>query len=434
LFHRVHLQRARRTIPNISLYLSAFAPEIKIANIERAIIQKMASPSPKSPSARPQNLLGKSPQELRAFLETLGEPAYRGAQIYHALYAERRFAFARMTNLPAKLRELLAREAAIELPRIIRKHCSDDGTIRYVLALGAVADDLGAQDSGAQDSPVKDSEKTARSLRPATIETVFMPEENRQTICISTQAGCAVDCHFCLTATLGLIRNLTAGEIIGQVLVALEENRDALKPQTNVVLMGQGEPLLNFDPVMAALGIMLDPNAMAISPKHVTLSTSGIVPGIERLALERVRPKLAISLNASSDKQRDEIMPINRKYPIEALLEACRRYPLRPWEHLTFEYVLLGGFNDSPDDARRVVKLLANLRAKVNLIPWNPGDLPYAKPDPERIEAFRKILADKDVRAFVRYSRGQDVMAACGQLALMEMGGSAPKLAQISPR
>ena len=173
---------------------------------------------------------------------------------------------------------------------------------------------------------------------------------------------------------------------------------------------------------------------MAISPKHVTLSTSGIVPGIERLALEKVRPKLAISLNASSDEQRDEIMPINRKYPLEALLEACRRYPLRPWEHLTFEYVLLGGFNDSPDDARRVVRLLANLRAKVNLIPWNPGDLPYAKPDPARIEAFRKILADKDVRAFVRYSRGQDVMAACGQLALMEMGADAPKLAQISPQ
>jgi 23S rRNA (adenine2503-C2)-methyltransferase len=384
----------------------------------------MASPSPESPSARPQNLLGKSPQELRAFLETLGEPAYRGAQIYHALYAERRFDFAGMTNLPAKLRERLAREALIVLPRIVRKHCSDDGTIRYVLALDALA----------EDSAGEDSQNTARSLAPATIETVFMPEENRQTICISTQAGCAVDCHFCLTATLGLIRNLTAGEIIGQVLIALEENRAALKPQTNVVLMGQGEPLLNFEPVMAALGIMLDPNAMAISAKHVTLSTSGIVPGIDRLALEKVRPKLAISLNASSDEQRDEIMPINRKYPLEALLDACRRYPLRPWEHLTFEYVLLGGFNDSVDDARRVVKLLANLRAKVNLIPWNPGDLPYAQPDPARIEAFRKILADKEVRAFVRYSRGQDVMAACGQLALMEMGGSARKLAQISPR
>ena len=389
----------------------------------------MAWQTAESASARPENLLGKSPEELRAFLESLGEPAYRGAQIYHALYAERRFDFTGMTNLPAKLRERLSRGAVIELPRIVRKYCSADGTIRYVLALDAVA-----RDSAAKDSAAKGSEKTARSLTPATIETVFMPEENRQTICISTQAGCAVDCHFCLTATLGLIRNLTAGEIIGQVLIALEENRAALKPQTNVVLMGQGEPLLNFDPVMAALRILLDPNGMAISPKHVTLSTSGIVPGIERLAKEKVRPKLAISLNASSNEQRDEIMPINRKYPLEALLEACRRYPLRPWEHLTFEYVLLGGFNDSPDDARRVVKLLANLRAKVNLIPWNPGDLPYAKPDPARIEAFRRILADKDVRAFVRNSRGQDVMAACGQLALMEIGAATSNLTQIAQR
>ena len=377
----------------------------------------MASQTRESALIRPRNLLGKSPEELRTFLESLGEPAYRGAQIYQALYAERRFAFTGMTNLPAKLRERLAREAAIELPRIIRKHCSDDGTIRYVLALGP---------------PPKDSADDDRLLPSATIETVFMPEENRQTICISTQAGCAVDCHFCLTATLGLIRNLTAGEIIGQVLVALEDNRSALKPQTNVVLMGQGEPLLNFEPVVASIRILLDPNGMNVSPKHVTLSTSGIVPGIERLAREKVRPKLAISLNASSNEQRNEIMPINRKYPLEALLDACRRYPLRPWEHLTFEYVLLGGFNDSIDDARRVVKLLANLRAKVNLIPWNPGDLPYAKPDPARVEAFRKILADKGMRVFVRYSRGQDVMAACGQLALMEMGAATSNLTQIS--
>jgi len=377
----------------------------------------MALQTSESALIRPRDVLGKSPEELRAFLESLGEPAYRGAQIYHALYAERRFDFARMTNLPAKLRERLAREAAIELPRIVRKHCSDDGTIRYVLALGPAPKDSAADD---------------RLLPSATIETVFMPEENRQTICISTQAGCAVDCHFCLTATLGLIRNLTAGEIIGQVLIALEENRKTLKPQTNVVLMGQGEPLLNFEPVVASIRILLDPNGMNVSPKHVTLSTSGIVPGIERLAREKVRPKLAISLNASSNEQRNEIMPINRKYPLEALLDACRRYPLRPWEHLTFEYVLLGGFNDSIDDARRVVKLLANLRAKVNLIPWNPGDLPYAKPDPARIEAFRKILADKGMRVFVRYSRGQDVMAACGQLALMEMGAATSNLAQIS--
>ena len=205
------------------------------------------------------------------------------------------------------------------------------------------------------------------------------------------------------------------------MLAVIEDNRAALKPRTNIVLMGQGEPLLNYDAVMAALRILLDPNGMAISPKHATLSTSGVVPGIERLACERVRPKLAISLNASSNEQRDDIMPINRKYPLEKLLDACRRYPLRPWERLTFEYVLLGGFNDSPDDARRAAKLLAHLRAKVNLIPWNPGELPFEKPAPERIEEFRKILAEKDVPIFVRYSRGQDVMAACGQLALAEI-------------
>jgi 23S rRNA (adenine2503-C2)-methyltransferase len=358
------------------------------------------------------NLLGKSAEELRAFLESLGEPGYRGAQLYHALYAERRFDFAAMTNLPAALRERLGREATIALPRIARRHSSPDGTVRYVLAL--------APDSG--NAPASEG----RAAAPANIEAVFMPGEKRQTICVSTQAGCAVDCRFCLTATLGLARNLTAGEIVAQVLVALEEHRAALKPQTNIVLMGQGEPLLNYDAVMAAVRILLNPNALAISPKHATLSTSGIVPGIERLAEEKVRPKLAISLNASSNEQRDQIMPINRKYPLEMLLEACRKYPLRPWEHLTFEYVLLAGFNDSPEDARRVAKLLAHVRCKVNLIPWNPGALPYAKPDPARVEEFRAVLADKGLRVFVRDSRGQDVQAACGQLALAESAASAP--------
>jgi 23S rRNA (adenine2503-C2)-methyltransferase len=371
-------------------------------------------------SAAGTNLLGKSAEELRAFVVSLDEPAYRGAQIYHALYAERRFDLAAMTNLPAALRERLAREGSITLPRIVRRHNSSDGTVRYVLALP---------------SAIREGVQGAHAAKAATIETVFMPEENRQTICISTQAGCAVDCHFCLTATLGLVRNLSAGEILGEALVALEEHKAALKPQTNVVLMGQGEPLLNYEAVLAALRILLDPAGMAISPKHVTLSTSGIVPGIERLGQEMVRPKLAISLNASSDEQRDQIMPINRKYPIEKLLEACRAYPLRTWEHLTFEYVLLGGFNDAPEDARRVVKLLANLRAKVNLIPWNPGELPYEKPDAARVEEFRRILVDRGMPAFVRYSRGQDVMAACGQLALIESGSAADGsgLAQISP-
>jgi len=340
------------------------------------------------------NLLGKSAEELRVVLESLGEPGYRGAQIYHAIYAERKFDFAAMTNLPSELRERLARETAITLPQIVRRHRSSDGTVRYVLAVG--------------------------EGKPANVETVFMPEESRQTICISTQAGCAVDCRFCLTATLGLTRNLTAGEIVGEVLVALEDNRAALKPQTNIVLMGQGEPLLNYDAVVAALRILIDPNGVAIAPRHAALSTSGIIPGIERLAKEKMRPNLAISLNASSNEQRDQIMPINRKYPLEKLLDACRRYPLRPREWLLFEYVLLGGFNDSPEDARRVVRLLANIRAKVNLIPWNPGALPYERPDRARVEEFQRILIEKGVPCFIRDSRGQDVMAACGQLALAE--------------
>lgn len=349
---------------------------------------------PEKGSSAAVNLLGKSVEELREFLEGIGEPAYRGAQIYHAMYAERRFDFAGFTNLPVALRERLSREASIALPRIVRSHLSSDGTVRYVLAAG--------------------------EGKSANIETVFMPEENRQTICISTQAGCAVDCRFCLTATLGLARNLTAGEIVGQVLVALEDNREALKPQTNIVLMGQGEPLLNFDAVMAALRILLDQKGVAIAPRHAALSTSGIVPGIERLAKEKVRPNLAISLNASSNEQRDQIMPINRKYPLEKLLDACRKYPLKPREWLLFEYVLLGGFNDSPEDARRVVRLLANIRAKVNLIPWNPGALPYQRPERARVEEFQRILIEKGVPCFVRDSRGQDVMAACGQLALAE--------------
>ncbi len=258
----------------------------------------------------------------------------------------------------------------------------------------------------------------------AQIETVFMPDPrkdgNRQTICISTQAGCAVDCHFCLTAQLGLQRNLSAGEIVGQILVALNDQRENLLPQTNVVLMGQGEPLLNYDPVMAALRIMLDPHGLALGPRHVTLSTSGIVPGIERLAEETVRPRLAISLNASNDAQRDSIMPINRKYPLAVLLEACRRYPLRSWEHVNFEYVLLGGVNDSPEYARRVARLLSGIRAKINLIPWNPGALPYHAPVKGTVDAFRNLLDSKDIPVLIRYSRGQDIMAACGQLALLE--------------
>src|SRR3989475_10293067 len=239
-------------------------------------------------------LLGKSKEELREFCVALGEPAFRGAQIYHALYSERKVDVGQITNLPAALRERLSKEARVTLPEVNERFASTDGSVRYLFGLPGGEEKL---------------------ARPASVEAVFMPSEGRQTICISTQAGCAVDCHFCLTAQLGLIRNLTAGEILAQVLLPLEEHKARLAPpfeaqgkQTNIVLMGQGEPLLNFEPVMAAVRILLDPGGMGISPKHVTLSTSGIVPGIERLALEKVRPKLAISLDASNDEQRDGLM------------------------------------------------------------------------------------------------------------------------------
>jgi 23S rRNA (adenine2503-C2)-methyltransferase len=378
-----------------------------------------------------RDVLGRSRNDLRAIMEEIGEPAYRGSQLYHALYAERRLDFASMSNLPSTLRQRLAKDFCVGVPAIAQRFRSADGSVRYLLTL---AHQDVAQHAG---------------KAPARVEAVFMPSEGRQTICISTQAGCAVDCHFCLTAQLGLIRNLTSGEILAQVLIALNEHQESLAPplpnmrksgacwgprkRTNVVLMGQGEPLLNYEPVIDALRIMLDPNGMALAARHVTLSTSGIVPGIERLGQERVRPKLAISLNASNDEERDAIMPINRKYPLEKLLEACRKYPLRTWERLTFEYVLLGGFNDAPEDARRVARLLTGLRAKVNLIPWNPGELPYRPPAAEQVTEFRSVLAAKGIPAFVRYSRGQDVNAACGQLALSEAGSVVSTIASVPP-
>ncbi len=421
-------------------------------------------------------LLGKSKEELCAFCVALGEPAFRGAQIYHALYAERKFDVAQITNLPKELRERLSKEARVALPKVKQRFASADGSVRYLFELDDEEKHKRFNAEGTESAEFAEKngeERVSRLQKSASVEAVFMPSEGRQTICISTQAGCAVDCHFCLTAQLGLIRNLTAGEILAQVLLPFEEahrgtriekkagglpagpeqvppaatkqieekdgglkpaaTKSGLAPQTNIVLMGQGEPLLNFEPTMAAVRIMLDPEGMGISPKHVTLSTSGIVPGIERLAQEKVRPKLAISLNASNDEQRDALMPINKKYPLAVLMKACKEYPLRTWEHLTFEYVMLGGINDAAEDARRVVRLLAPLKSvKLNLIPWNPGELPYRESSAERIEEFRRILVDRGVPTFVRYSRGRDVMAACGQLALLQIGSS--PLSVVSPQ
>ena len=302
---------------------------------------------------------------------------------------------AAISNLPKSLRDRLGSELPLGLPEIEKRFESTDGTRRYLLRL---ADGK-------------------------TVETVWMPEGERSTICISSQVGCPVDCKFCLTALLGLERHLTAGEIAGQVLrVAADNSLEANADRMNIVMMGQGEPLLNLANVIKATRLMMDPEGMAISPRRITLSTSGIIPKIDELAKEEIRPKLAISLNASTEEQRRELMPITRKYHLKDLMEACKRYPLRPWEKLTFEYVMLRDVNDTDADARRVVKLLGNLNAKVNLIALNPGPgIPFSTPLRERVESFQAIVR-RSVPCFVRKPRGLDVFAACGQLKRMETG------------
>jgi 23S rRNA (adenine2503-C2)-methyltransferase len=246
-----------------------------------------------------------------------------------------------------------------------------------------------------------------------------MPEEERITLCLSSQAGCAVDCRFCFTALLGLKRNLSAGEILGQVLTGAKARQIPPYSRLNLVFMGMGEPLLNLAQVMKAVRIFADPQGLDIPLRRITISTSGIVPGMRELARDPMRPKLAISLNASNEQQRTELMPINRKYPLRELMRACRAYPLRPRELLTFEYVLVAGFNDADDDAVRLADLLRGMRAKVNLIPYNAGsELPYRPPPLERVLAFQQLLTERTLPACIRISRGQDIRAACGQLRL----------------
>jgi 23S rRNA (adenine2503-C2)-methyltransferase len=255
-----------------------------------------------------------------------------------------------------------------------------------------------------------------------------MPEPGRNTICVSTQVGCAVDCKFCLTGVMGFTRNLSAGEIVGQVLRVMEQagagqSGVGHEPRRwNLVFMGMGEPLLNFAAVMDAVRILTDPGGIGMPWMRLTLSTAGVVPGIECLGREPVRPKLAVSLNAPNDEVRSRIMPINRKWPLDELMRACREFPLRPREKLTFEYVLLEGVNDSLADARQVAKLTQGIRAKVNLIGLNPGpDLPFRTPPDEVVLKFQQTLIHKGVPAFIRKPRGRDIFAACGQLKLMEV-------------
>ena len=343
-----------------------------------------------------QPLVGMDLAELGRALGP-GQPGFRARQVYQAVYQGRRLDIGQITTLPARLREELAARFTVGLPDVARLYESSDGTRRYLLRLA-------------------DGQ---------TIETVRMPEGERETLCISSQAGCAVGCTFCMTALLGLERNLTAGEIAGQVLRVWDGPPGG---RLNIVMMGQGEPLLNLENVLKATRILLDPAGFGLSPRRITISTAGIVPRMAELGRAPVRPKLAVSLNASTEETRGELMPITRKYHLKDLMEACRAYPLRPWEKLTFEYVLLSGINDSDADARRVARLLANLNAKVNLIALNPGpEIPYRTPDAARVASFQEILR-RSLPCFLRKPRGLDIFAACGQLKRSMVEGQGPEL------
>ena len=344
-----------------------------------------------------QILTGLTQQELVSFVETLGEPGYRGRQIFAALQHRRLRSFDEMSDLPKELRAKLNEVARAANLTIESRYISADGTRRYLM-------------------------KTHDGFP---VETVFIPEERRDTICFSSQSGCPLQCTFCLTAQLGLLRSLTPGEIVEQIAIALNDAYGAgIRPPrgTNLVGMGAGEPFLNFDSLLKALRIMADLQGLHIVPNRVTISTAGVVPKILELAKVPDRPHLAISLAAPTDELRNELMPINKKWPLEQLLDACKEFEktLKPNERLTFEYVLLDGVNDSDQQARQLANLLNRhgLKAKVNLIPHNPAEpLPYEPSTEERVERFKDILESKGIHVYVRRPRGRDIFAACGQLA-----------------
>ena len=326
--------------------------------------------------------------ELEAALENRGHARYHARQLYRWIYRRGVTDFDRMTDLSRTLREQLPTAFTLKTPRVVSDDRSTDGTRKFLLEL----DD-------------------ARR-----IEAVFIPDTPAMTFCISTQVGCAMACDFCLTGKMGLVRNLTAGEIAGQVRV-LAAATNLLEHPFNIVLMGMGEPLHNYDATMKALRMLHAEHGLAVSPRRVTLSTVGIVPGLQRLAHEPLMPNLAVSLHATTEEQRTTLVPPNRKYPLADILDACRRFPLKKRNRITFEYVLLDGVNDTPEDARRLVRLLAGIKAKVNLIPLNPAPgIPYDRPSDARVDRFAQILADRHITVSVRKSRGRDIRAACGQL------------------
>src|SRR5262245_16924791 len=345
-------------------------------------------------------LLGFTQDELRDFMVALGEKPYRARQTYDAIGRRRITTFDAITDLPKTLRRILEACSVVTNTKIENVFVSTDGTRRFLLKLG----------DGAE------------------VESVFMPEEHRDTICISSQVGCPLACDFCMTGVIGLKRNMTAAEIVSQVTIVLNQvyGEGVEVPHgTNIVMMGMGEPFLNYHQVMKSIGLMADEAGMAIAARRVTLSTAGVVPRIYDLAREEVRPRLAISLTAANDELRNRLFPINRKYPLAELIAACRRYPLGERERLTFEYVMLADVNDSDRHARELVRLLANIKAKVNLIPHNPApELPYLSSPLQRIIAFQQILTEAGLPSFIRRPRGQDIAAACGQLAARHQAGA----------
>lgn len=359
----------------------------------------------------PNLLLGLDRLELAAIVEAEGEPKFRAQQLLEAIYRKRIDSIDQITTLPQQFRaKLISGGYSIGLPIVDRQFISQDGTIRYLMAF---ADGQSVETVW---MPEGDGGETGDGTEAGESGGVGSRSWDRATICISSQVGCAVDCQFCLTALLGVKRNLTAGEIVGQALRVLSDRNVSLpQDRVNLVFMGMGEPFLNYDNFMKAVRLLVD--EVGIPESRMTVSTAGIVPRIYDFGSESIRPKLAISLNASNDESRTLLMPINRKWNLEKLMAAAREFPLRNRERITFEYVLLDGVNDGTHNAKEVAEMLRGLRCKVNLIALNPGPgIDFSTPDAERVTAFQNFLIESGIPTFVRRPRGRDIYAACGQL------------------
>jgi len=366
-------------------------------------------------------LFGLDAAALSARMAQAGEPAWRGRQLTEALYRQRLADLNEFTTLPKPLRQRLIAEGwQVGRPAVAQVFQSVDGTERYLIECGDAQTVETVWMPEGDDGDSGDEGDSANEAASSLAEGDSAHRRWKATLCVSSQIGCAVNCQFCLTAKLGLQRNLSAGEIAGQVVAVLARHAvEVGRDRVNLVFMGMGEPFLNYDSFMGAVRLLV--TEVGLSPRRMTVSTSGIVPGIERFAAEppEMRPRLALSLNAPNDSVREQLMPINRKWPIEAVLEAMRAVPMRPRERITFEYVLLAGVTDQPAHAREVARLArrSGLPVKVNLIAWNPGPgIDYTMPQPEAIESFRRTLIDEGIPAYLRKPRGRDIFAACGQL------------------